>query len=399
MATEQAQRWFQQARFGMFIHWGLYALLERHEWTMYQEDIPAEEYRPLADRFDPQHYDPEEWVALAEDAGVRYLVLTSRHHEGFCLWDSKVSDFTTPKTAARRDLLAEFAAACQKRGMPYGFYYSLLDWRLPAYWKGPQRDPEGWAELREYVHAQVEELCTDYGELAVLWYDGGWPYTAEDWGSAELNARVRTWQPNILINDRSLLPEDFSTPEQHVTPAEPGRLWESCMTMNTTWGYSTIDREWKTSRQLIHFLVTAAAGGGNYLLNVGPDPEGRIPFECVERLRAMGRWMDVYGESIYGSERVEPRPVRIGSVGRMHTVKGNTLYLHCWRWTGREAVLGGMSGTLQSARLLDGGVPVDFEQRGHRVWLRDLPQYAPDPVDTVIALEFDRPPVEHDRFA
>ena len=276
MPTPAALSWWHDARFGMFIHWGLYSLLARHEWTMYQESIPPEEYKVLADRFDPQHYNPEEWVALAQDAGMRYMILTSRHHEGFSLWDSQVSDFTAPKTAARRDLLAEFVDACEKRGMRYGFYYSLLDWRYPAYFRGKARDPDGWAEFLDYVHAQVLELCTGYGDLSVLWYDGGWPYTPEDWNSTPLNAEVRLLQPDILINNRSMQPEDFDTPEQHVTPS-PDRLWESCMTMNTTWGYSTIDREWKSPRQLIHYLVTAANGGGNYLLNVGSRPRRSHP--------------------------------------------------------------------------------------------------------------------------
>ena len=195
MPTSAALSWWHDARFGMFIHWGLYALLARHEWTMYQESIPPEEYGGLAERFDPQHYNPEEWVALAQDAGMRYMILTSRHHEGFSLWDSKVSDFTAPKTAARRDLLAEFVNACEKRGMRYGFYYSLLDWRYPAYFRGKARDPEGWAEFLAYVHAQVLELCTNYGDLSVLWYDGGWPYTPEDWDSTPLNAEVRRLPP------------------------------------------------------------------------------------------------------------------------------------------------------------------------------------------------------------
>ena len=398
MATAAARAWFNQARFGMFIHWGLYALLARHEWTMYLESIPAAEYRGLADRFDPQAYHPEDWVALAQDAGIRYIILTSRHHEGFCLWDSKVSDFTAPKTAAKRDLLGEFVEACDKRGMRYGFYYSLLDWRLPAYWKGRRRDPVGWGELRDYVHAQVEELCTDYGDLSILWYDGAWPYTAEDWGSAALNARARELRPQIIINNRSALVEDYDTPEQHVTASESGRMWESCMTMNSTWGYSTIDREWKDTRQLVHYLVTAASGGGNYLLNVGPDADGRIPFEAVERLRGIGHWMTVNGESIYASEQIPPRTMRLGSVGRMHTRKGHTLYLHCWRWTGKEIVLGALDAPVRAARILGSDLPVEVEQQGYRVWLRGLPQYAPDPIDTVIALEFDESPREYDRF-
>ena len=283
--------------------------------------------------------------------------------------------------------------------MKYGFYYSLLDWRFPGYWAGAKRDPKGWAELRDYVHAQVKELMTDYGNLSVLWYDGGWPHTADDWQSRDLNAWVRAKHPDILINNRSQIPEDLDTPEQHVTASEPGRLWESCMTINETWGYSTIDREWKTARQLIHHLVTAASGGGNYLLNVGPDPDGRIPFEAVSGLRDVGTWMRDNHESIYESEYMNPGSMSVSSTGRKHTIKGNILYLHCWRWPGKEIVLGAISSKLKAARLLKADVPVEFEQQGHRIWLRGLPQSAPDPIDTVIALEFDEPPVEYDRFA
>ncbi|MBS7609484.1 alpha-L-fucosidase [Candidatus Bathyarchaeota archaeon] len=214
--------WFREARFSMFIHWGLYSLLGRGEWVMYLEQMPASEYAKLSRKFNPTKFKAEEWVLYAREARMRYMVLTSRHHDGFSLFDSKVSDYTAPKTAAGRDLVEEFIKACHKAGMRVGLYYSLLDWRWPAYWNGPKKDPEGWSNFLEYVHIQVEEICSNYGRLDILWYDGAWPYAPEDWKSAELNAKVRKLQPEILINNRSRLPEDFDTPEQYIRARRRG---------------------------------------------------------------------------------------------------------------------------------------------------------------------------------
>ncbi|KYH40438.1 MAG: alpha-L-fucosidase [Candidatus Bathyarchaeota archaeon B26-2] len=384
-----SREWFNQARFGMFIHWGVYSILARGEWVRLIERIPSSEYEALAWKFKPKNYRPEEWVELAQDAGMKYMVLTTRHHDGFSLFDSEVSDFTAPKTGAKRDLVAEYVEACKERDMKVGFYYSLLDWRYPAYFKGPKADPEGWNEFLEYVHTQVKELCTNYGKIDVLWYDGGWPWTAEDWRSAELNAMVRRLQPGILINNRSKLPEDFDTPEQRIgPPSDPNRMWETCMTMNDNWGYSAGDRNWKTVRQLIQNLVRCASGAGNYLLNVGPRADGTIPEPSVKRLRRIGAWMRVNGESIYGSERC---PFRGGMVG-LTTAKGNTAYLHVFRWPGREITVAYVKNKVLSARILATGQEVEVTQKGDRVFLRGLPKRPPDPYDTVIAMELDGKP-------
>lgn len=373
----------------MFIHWGVYSILARGEWVRLIERIPSSEYEALAWKFKPKNYRPEEWVELAQDAGMKYMVLTTRHHDGFSLFDSEVSDFTAPKTGAKRDLVAEYVEACKERDMKVGFYYSLLDWRYPAYFKGPKADPEGWNEFLEYVHTQVKELCTNYGKIDVLWYDGGWPWTAEDWRSAELNAMVRRLQPGILINNRSKLPEDFDTPEQRIgPPSDPNRMWETCMTMNDNWGYSAGDRNWKTVRQLIQNLVRCASGAGNYLLNVGPRADGTIPEPSVKRLRRIGAWMRVNGESIYGSERC---PFRGGMVG-LTTAKGNTAYLHVFRWPGREITVAYVKNKVLSARILATGQEVEVTQKGDRVFLRGLPKRPPDPYDTVIAMELDGKP-------
>lgn len=382
--------WFHEARFGMFIHWGVYALPARGEWVMHVERIPKEEYAPLAQQFSPHKYRPEEWVAVAQAAGMRYMVLTSRHHDGFSLFDSQVSDFTAPKTAAGRDLIAEYVEACRAADMKIGFYYSLLDWRYQAYHDGPEKDPGGWAELVEYVHAQVRELCDNYGKIDVLWYDGAWPWEAEHWRSAELNAMVRQLQPHILINNRSKLPEDFDTPEQRIDFSDPGRAWESCMTLNDHWGYAAGDHNWKSVRQIIFNLVRCASGAGNYLLNVGPRADGTIPEESVQRLQQVGAWMKVNSESIYGSERC---PFGGGTVG-MTTAKGNTVYLHVLYWPGEEVCIPGVKSKVNAARILTSGQEAEVEQmaQGGRLFLRGLPVHAPDPYDTVIVLELDGPP-------
>jgi len=381
--------WFGQARFGMFIHWGIYSIPARGEWVRLVERIPADEYEPLAKRFNPRKYHPEEWVTLAQEAGMKYMVLTTRHHDGFSLFDSEVSEFTAPKTAAKRDLVAEYVEACRKKGMRIGFYYSLLDWRYPAYFSGPEKDPKGWAKFLEYVHTQVRELCTNYGRIDVLWYDGAWPWDAEAWQSAKLNAMVRRLQPHILINNRSKLPEDFDTPEQQISaPKDPKRLWESCMTMNDNWGYSAGDHNWKSTRQLIHNLVRCASGAGNYLLNVGPKRDGTIPPSSVKRLREIGKWMKVNGESIYGSERC---PFGGGMIGLI-TARGSTVYLHVLRWPGKEAAIAGIKNKVLSAHLLATGEKAKVFQKGDWLFLRGLPRKAPNPFDSVIVMELDGKP-------
>jgi len=368
--------WFNQARFGMFIHWGVYS-------------IPAKEYEKLASNFNPKKYNPEEWVTLAQEAGMKYMVLTTRHHDGYSLFDSQVSDFTAPKTAAKRDLIAEYVEACRKKGMRTAFYYSLLDWRYQAYFDGPQKDPDGWAQFRDYVHTQVRELCTNYGKIDVMWYDGAWPWKPEDWRSAELNAMVRKFQPEILINNRSGLPEDFGTPEQKIEPSkEAERMWETCMTMNDNWGYSAADQNWKSVKQLIMNLVRCARDGGNYLLNVGPKPDGTIPLPSVTRLKEIGKWMKVNGESIYGSERCSLSGGMIG----MTTAKGRTAYLHVFRWPGREITIASVKNRALSAKLLATGEEVEVSQEGDRVFVKNLQTKPPDPYDTVMAVKLDGKP-------
>jgi len=380
--------WWREAKFGMFIHWGVYSVPGRGEWVMFQERIPKGEYRKFADKFNPERYNPEEWVKLAKRAGMKYMVLTTRHHDGFSLFDSKVSDFTAPKSSAMRDFVKEYVDACRKYNMRVGFYFSLLDWRYDAYFLGPKKDPEGWNKLVNYMHAQVEELMTNYGKIDILWYDGGWPYTAEDWRSQELNAMVRRLQPDIIINNRSQLPEDFDTPEQYVpghfpNPNMPERDWESCMTLNDHWGYCKGDNNWKPPQLVIWNLARCASGGGNYLLNVGPKPDGTIPEESIKILEQVGEWMDKNGESIYGTVRT-----KVGFPHGVTTLKDSKLYIHVFYWNS-EFALAPCKINIKKAYFLETGEEINYTVKGERIIFSGLPEKAPDPLDTVIVLEFE----------
>jgi len=361
------------------------------------EHIPKEEYAELAEQFRPAKFDADAWANLAKEAGAGYVVLTTRHHDGFCLFDSKVSDFTSVKTAAKRDFVREYVEAARAGGMKVGFYYSWLDWRFPGYFD-PKGHPESAKALARQAHGQIEELMTNYGKIDVLWYDGGWgsSLSAEElvdyWGSKEINAKVRELQPHILINNRSGLPEDLDTPEQHVTASEAGRGWESCMTMGDSvgWGYVANNPNFKTVPQLVQNLAIAAAGQGNYLLNCGPKPDGTIRKEEVVRLKAIGEWLKVNGESIYGSQRC---PFGAGMLG-LATAKGDNAYIHIFRWpTQGEACLVNIKNKIKKAIILQTGQECEVvSASAHRTYIKGLPKRPPHPYDTVIKLELDGKP-------
>ena len=401
-------RWFSQSRFGLFIHWGAYAAYGRGEQVLFREHLDQREYGEAACRWNPQHYDASAWADIAKRAGMKYAVLTSRHHDGFCLWDSKFTDYSVGRQAPRRDFVREFLDAFRAAGLRVGLYYSLADWRIPAYWEGPEHDAEGWATFRAYVHDQVEELLTDYGRIDIFWFDGAWPQNALEWGGPELVDRMRALQPHLLINNRlGSVPApaaehvdggagpgtsdlgDFGTPEHHIA-ADPDRLWESCqVTTWRLWGY-TIGEQWRPPEQLLDMLVQSASMGGNLLLNVGPDGEGRLPAEFAERAEVIGRWLEVHGEVIYGSEG--------GDVCEMITrgyqiVKGNNLYLVIRFWDRRpELRLAGLSTRVERACLLTTGQELEVEQRDDVLCVRGLPPEPPTPLFPVIKLECaDRP--------
>jgi alpha-L-fucosidase len=364
---------------------------------MLAEHIPNEEYAELADQFKPDRFDANAWAALAKEAGAKYMVLTTRHHDGYCLFDSKVSDFTSVKTAAGRDFVAEYAQAARKARLKVGFYYSLKDWRFDGYWDAV-RCPDSARAMVDQAHAQVEELLTNYGRIDIMWFDGRIvvgvepEHRAEFWRSKELLAMIRRLQPHILVNDRIDVPADIDTPEQRFRATAPGRAWELCLTMGDAecWGFTHHNPNFKSVTNLIQHLVTAAAGEGNLLLNVGPKPDGTIREEEVERMRAIGKWMATNGESIYGSQQC---PFRGGLVGK-YTAKGDVVYVHLFRWPAQgEIVIPGIKNDVLSATILGTEIRGAIERRSNdRTVITGLPISPPDPHDTVVKLVLDGKP-------
>jgi len=387
---ERRMKWWHEAKFGMFIHWGLYSLLGRHEWVMENEAIPVEEYEQLAKRFNPRPNAAREWAKLARRAGQRYMVMTTKHHEGFCLFHSKLTSYCAPKQAAGRDLVAEYVEAARAEGLRVGFYYSLMDWHHPD---GARCATDEAARKRfvEYIHGQIRELMTNYGKIDILWYDVAWPLNAEGWESERMNQMVFQLQPDIIVNNRNLLPGDFSTPEQRIQADASGRAWEACMTMNDSWGYHAADDNWKRPRTCILNLVTCARDGGNYLLNIGPRGDGSVPEESVRILETVGHWLERNGQAIYGAERCRVNRSNYANFSR----KGNTLFMHVSYWPGETVVLAGLQAKVKSARLLASGRPVRFEQDEFRVRFLGLPPKPPDDPVTVIAAECDSEPVQN----
>jgi alpha-L-fucosidase len=295
-------RWWHDAKFGMFIHWGLYSVVGRHEWVMEMEGIPVAEYAQLAKQFKPKPQAARDWAKLARRAGMRYMVMTTKHHEGFCLFDTKTTNYCAPKQAAGRDLVKEYVEAARAEGLRVGFYYSLMDWHHPD---GARCAEDEAARRRfvDYIHTHLRELMTNYGKIDILWYDVSWPLDAKGWESERMNQMVFGLQPDIIVNNRNKLPGDFATPEQRIEAAEGGKAWEACMTMNDSWGYHKNDDAWKTPKQVIRNLITCAHDGGNYLINIGPKPDGSVPEESVRILTTVGAWMDKNGGSLYGADR------------------------------------------------------------------------------------------------
>jgi alpha-L-fucosidase len=389
-------KWWHEAQFGMFVHWGLYALIAHHEWTMETEGIPVEEYEALARRFKPKPNAARDWAKLARETGMKYMVMTTKHHEGFCLFDSQHTDYSAPKHACGRDLVAEYVDAARAEGLRVGFYYSLMDWHHPD---GARCAHNENARKRfvQYLHGQVRELCTNYGKIDILWYDGPDPLDAKGFESRKMNRMARSLQPDILINNRSLLPEDFATPEQKIgsEPRDDGGGWESCITMNgENWGYSNIDPHWKTPGQILCEMVCCARDSGNYLLNVGPRPDGSIAPKSRRILNTIGGWLDRNREAIFGIDHSSQYGCRFGSFTR----RGKTLYLNCYAWPGEACAIAGLRAKVKSARLLCTGEAVKFDQSRFRVQLSGLPKKAPDNPLVTIAIECETVPVTDMEF-
>ncbi len=380
-------QWWHEARFGMFIHFGLYSVLGRHEWAMEQEGIPVAEYQQLAKRFNPKPHAARAWAKLAKAAGQKYMVMTTKHHEGFCLFDTKLTNYCAPKQAAGRDLVAEYIEAAKAEGMRFGFYYSLMDWHHPD---GARCKTDEAARRRfvDYIHGQVNELCSNYGKVDVLWYDVNWPLTPEGWESEKMNKMVREKQPDILINNRAGIPEDFITPEQRIQAcAVP---WEACMTMNDSWGFQRADDNWKSPKTVVRNLLTCARDQGNYLLNIGPMADGSIPEPSIEILTNVGKWMDKHSDLIHKSD---PCVVKRSEFA-LFTRQGNTLFIHAYFWPGDTLAVGGLQQKVLSAKMYTTGQPVKFEQEQWRVRFTGLPATSPNPIATVIAVECDGTPTQ-----
>ena len=393
--SDRARRmqWWHEAKFGMFIHWGLYSVLGRHEWVMENEGISVAEYEQVAKRFNPKPNAARDWAKLAKRAGMKYMVMTTKHHEGFCLFDTKTTNFCAPKQKVGRDLVKEYVEAARAEGLRVGFYYSLMDWHHPD---GARCEGDEAARQRfvEYIHTHLRELMTNYGKVDILWYDVSWPLDAKGWESERMNKMVFELQPDIIVNNRNKLPGDFATPEQRIQAEEGDRAWEACMTMNDSWGYQAADDAWKSPKQVIRNVISCARDGGNYLINIGPKPDGSVPEESVRILTTVGQWMDKNGQAIYGTDRCQPRRSNYASFTR----KGNTLFANVHFWPGDTVVISGLMTKVKSARLLATGQQVEFQQDRIRVRFTGLPQRAPDSPITTLAIECESEPKQDNIF-
>ncbi len=391
---DERVRRYMDYKFGMFIHWGPYSLASvEASWPIMRPErkergtISEAEYRLLPTRFNPVKFEPKAWIRLAKEAGQRYMVFTSKHHDGFVMFDSAYTDYKITNTPYKKDLVAELAAACRAEGMPLGFYYSPPDMNHPGYrdtskpssanWRGEPTRAE-WVTYLDYMEVQVRELLTRYGELAVVWFDGlgGGAYDG-----LRFQKLVRELQPKAVMNNRIGIAGDFETPEQFVPKTLPTRPWETCMTINRTWAYNRNDTNYKSTTQLIRMLIEVAGKGGNFLLNVGPTPEGAIQPEFEERLRGIGAWLKVNGEAIYGTTA---GPLQDLPWGRT-TAKGGTIYLHVFDWPKGTLEVAGLRARVRQVSLLAGGQRLRFTQRGDRLSVQ-TPEQAPDPHATVLAL-------------
>lgn len=378
-ATAADIDWFTHDRFGLFIHWGLYALPARHEWVKNRERIPDEAYQKYYDHFDPDLYDPTAWAREAKNAGMKYVVVTSKHHEGFCLWDSALTDYKAPNTPAGRDLLRPLVEAFRADGFKIGFYHSLIDWHHPEFpidGLHPMRDDVRFREAQRgrdmqkyvaYLHGQTRELLTQYGKIDIMWFDFSYPGRdwgwsrgkgRRDWQSEKLISMVRELQPGIIVNDRLDLEQggDFKTPEQYQPRAwmeVDGQrvMWEACQTLNGSWGYDRDNLDWKPTEMLVRMLVDTVSKGGNLLLNVGPNARGEFEPRAIERLRGIGEWMRLHSRSIYGctaSDLTPPPDCRYTCAEH-----SRRLYLHLFAWPFRHLHLDGLAGRVEYAQLLN----------------------------------------------
>jgi alpha-L-fucosidase len=400
----EARHWFQDARFGLFIHWGVYSVLGDGEWVMNNQKIPITEYEKLPPRFNPTEFDPAEWVALAKAAGMKYITITSKHHDGFQMFDSKVSDYNVvDRTPYKKDVLKMLADECRKQGIKLFFYYSQLDWHNPDYFPrgGTGRTagrPESgdWNKYLDYMDTQLTELLTNYGEIAGIWFDGWWDRPDADWKLGRTYSLIHSLQSQALIGSnhhrRPNPGEDFQMFEKDLPggknsdfnkDSEVGNLpLETCETINNSWGYNKNDKNLKSTKQIIHYLVRAAALNANFLLNVGPMPNGKIQPDFVSRLQEVGGWLGKNGEAIYGTRGgpVLPRPWGVT------TIRDNKLYIHILDWQDPAILLPALPRRIVAAHYLKDGSRADYQELGSGVLVK-IPERARDDIDTIVVLE------------
>jgi alpha-L-fucosidase len=403
--SNQGLNWFQDIRFGMFIHWGLYSILAKQEWVMHTDRIPVPEYEKLAPQFNPTKFNADEWASVAADAGQKYMVITSRHHDGFSMYDTALSNYKVTNTPFGRDPIREIADVCARRGdVKLGFYSSLLDWHHPAY-RFREESGLAWLDYLDFLHGQVRELCTNYGEIACVWFDGDWPHHNFNESDAyfvpggsfeydKLFNMIHTLQPDaVVMNNRHEEPlpgEDVQGFEQDLPGLNTAGFnattvfnypLEVCMTINGHWGFSAADRNTKSTRHLVHLLVRSASAGGNYLLNVGPTALGEIVPLHAERLRGVGEWLNSNGESVYETRAgiIEP------SADAVSTRKGDTHYVHILNYTSDCVSLTGVPNTVKHAHLLRNGTAVEIEQSADK-FVVFVPEEERDPINTVVVL-------------
>ncbi len=417
--ADERTAWYRAAKFGMFIHWGPYSLASvEASWPIMRPTpggISEADYRELPKRFNPTKFDPDALVDLARSAGQQYMVFTTKHHDGFCMFDSSYTDYKITNTPYGKDVVAQLSAACNQKGMPLGFYYSPPDMHHPAFrdtsklaaenWNGEPTRPE-WPLYLDYMQLQLTELLTKYGPVALIWFDG--LHHQEKFDGIRFLELIRHLQPATLVNDRIGQPGDYQTPEQFIPSGIPTKdvrfnavdtsiqqklkptvpkpedfqLWETCMTINNTWAYNLHDREFKSSQFLIRGLVEVASRGGNFLLNVGPQPDGLIQPEFQARLHAIGEWLAVNGESIYGTTY---GPVQ-GLASVRTTAKNKKIFVHVFDWPSSALDIGGLEAKVVSAHWLATGQPLKFRQTEAKLEF-ELPAQAPDPNVSTIAVD------------
>jgi alpha-L-fucosidase len=399
------REWFENAKFGLFIHWGVYSVLSDGEWVMNNRQIPIEAYEKLPAFFNPTEYNPADWVRIAKEAGMKYITITSKHHDGFAMWDSKVSDYNVVrKTPYGKDVLKMLADECRKEGIKLFFYHSQLDWHHPDYFpRGNtganytgRQEKGNWNAYLDYMDSQLKELLTNYGDIAGIWFDGMWDKKDADWRLEKTYSLIHQLQPGALVgSNHHVTPyegEDFQMfekdlPGHNTTGFSPEQTIgtlpkETCETINNSWGFNLKDNKHKSRKDLIQYLVKAAGYGANFLLNVGPMPNGRFQPEHIDRLKEMGEWLKVNGTTIYDTKG-GPLTARDWGVT---TQKGNSVYVHILNWHDESLVLPAWGKQVKSAVLFKDKSPVKFQQSDFGINLK-IPKSKFDEVDTIIELQ------------